>query len=89
MATVDFTLDDVRRAVRDDVRGIIHEEVPVIVAQEFLNFWEANLHPALETMNGRIDGLEQEVRELKHEVKGTARVVRQHSLDIMNLRAAR
>jgi hypothetical protein len=105
--TVDFTLADVRKLVREETgserentrnlikaalvderestRRLIHEELQ----EQFINFAENNLTPALEDIDDQFDEIRERLDRIEIDVKGIRRTVRKHSADIAELQAAR
>ena len=81
MPTVDFTLEDFRTIVKEEIQAEVPGIVSGIVSDMLLGFWEHNLEPVL-------NGIYDELSELKTEVKGIKRVVRKHAADIEELQTA-
>lgn len=82
--------DYTRAMVREEVRTEVRREV----TEQFMLFIEHTFDPAISslqdqitTLDGRMDAVEADIRDIKGEVTGTRRVVNQHSKDIMELRA--
>jgi glutamyl-tRNA reductase len=72
MATVDFTLEDLKKVfvTKDDLRGVVREElvrerkymremVEEVVTNEFASFWDHNLSPVLDEMLRRLGKIER------------------------------
>lgn len=72
---------------RKHTRAMIEDVVPNIVATEFLNFWDSNLGPVLEDMQGKLSEVENRVVSIEHGMKSIVRVQRKHSADITALQA--
>jgi hypothetical protein len=87
MATIDFTMDDFRRAMREEIREEIKHErehtkaiVTKTVTNMLMALWENNLEPAFNGVYGRLDTIEAEIKGLK-------RVQHKHSAAIIELQA--
>jgi archaellum component FlaC len=99
MPTVNFSLDDIRRLLKEVisedvppiVEKIVEERVPQIiderVPQIFNDFCESNLSPVFEDIDCQFDEIRGSLDEIKTEVRGTRRLVRKHSSDIAELQA--
>ena len=86
MANVDFTLEDIKELVDTSIGA---SEARVMKHMD-ARFDESNLATVelVGTVLDQIDGLGVKITRIEGELKTTNRLVRKHSLDIMELRAA-
>lgn len=75
MPTVDFSLEDIQKLLVGE-----REHIKVMLSQEVMSLWDANIGPAFEELH-------VEFAELRTEVTGLRLIVDRHSKDIMELRA--
>lgn len=92
MATVDFSLEDVRVVVRDEVG------VAILASEErlgeFLGTKFGEIEERFEQIDRRFEGVDQRfdrmdlrLTTIEEEVRGTKRTSRKHSADIAELQA--
>jgi uncharacterized protein YPO0396 len=93
MPTVDFTLQDIRALVSEEITQkvppIVERIVERVVTGHFTNFIDNNFAPALEDIDAQFDEVRDRLDRLETEVKGIRRIVRKHSADISELQAAK
>ena len=79
MATIDFTLDD--------FRGIIREEVGIAFDEKFQPAFDAAFEPHALAIQADFNQIHDELRDIRHELAGHGRLLAQHSAEIMELKA--
>ncbi len=92
MPTVDFTLEDLKPVIKSivdtsiDARFVMFEEKydadMTAIQQDFLQIYDR-----FEAIDNRFDAIDHRFDQLENELKTTSRLVRKHSVDIMELRA--
>jgi hypothetical protein len=90
MANVDFTLEDIKELVDTSIGAAIGASEARVMKHMDARFDESNLATVelVGTVLDQIDGLGVKITRIEGELKTTNRLVRKHSLDIMELRAA-
>jgi hypothetical protein len=87
--TVDFTLDELTTKLQPMIQTIVDTSIDARF-QIFEEKYEADMQAIQQDFLaafGRLDRVENELAEVKQEVKRTNRLAGQHSRDIMELRA--
>lgn len=89
MAEINFTLEDFRTMVREEVKPLIEESelrITKAVAESFSEY-ERKYDKRLDRMDKRFDKIDSELKDIKTELKGHSRLLGLHSKEIMELKA--
>ena len=77
--TINFTLNDFKNMMREEVRTEVADQFHVFIKDIF--------QPALDYIDNRFDRMDERFDRLEADVAGIKRVVRKHSADISELQA--
>lgn len=91
MATVNFTLDELLEATNKQTRGILAEvlqkEVRQVLRKEFKPLFDDAFEPYAQAIQQDFNRVHERLDGLEHEMKSVKRVVNQHSVEILELKA--
>ena len=75
MPTVDFTLEDVAKLIKESAEST-QQDLKQYISEQFLSFWEDNMAPAFDEVFERLDKVEDRVTLVETDVRDIKRSLR-------------